>query len=217
MLTHICLSLAYPSITKPLLFSYKSPSFWLISAYHSLLIDLLTHSLLILCLSHCLLITYKPPIVLLPIPSSFTNIAYSPPCVYKLLLAVCQCKQSVPCFKAVLKMSLSFCCALSVHFCQPLSSLWVWYISSAGLKTQYLQVYLSYSSTSLCPRLKWSPGHISVVLLCLCKLEEPLLFCCINPLGVVPSLVQLLSHTTQANHYSFFVFRCCVWVVELVF
>ena len=42
MLTHTCLSLAYPSITKPLLFSYKSPSFWLISAYHSLLIDLLT-------------------------------------------------------------------------------------------------------------------------------------------------------------------------------
>ena len=39
-------------------------------------------------------------------------------------------------------------------------------------------------------------------------------FCCINPLGVVPPLVQLLSSTAQANHYSFFIFRCCVWVVE---
>ena len=73
----------------------------------------------------------------------------------------------------------------------------------------------SYSSASLCPRLKRSPSLIPVVLFRLCKPEEPLLFCCINPLGVVPSLVQLLSSTMQANHYSFFVFRCCVWIVEL--
>ena len=83
MLTHTCLSLAYLSITKPLFFSYKSPSFWLISAYHSLLINLLTghHPCLLISLLipysymliPCLLIDYKAPIVLLQIPykSSF--------------------------------------------------------------------------------------------------------------------------------------------------
>ena len=56
-------------------------------------------------------------------PPFFYKYCLLPPCVYKLLLAVCQCKQSVPCFKAVPKMSLSLYCALSVCFCQPLSSL----------------------------------------------------------------------------------------------
>ena len=109
LLTHFCLLfLAY----------------W--SAYWSspLLTDQLTHSLLICAypiaywlLTNPLLFSYQSPLLL--------QILLTPPYVYKLLLAVCQCKQSVPCFKVVLKTSLSLYCALSVRFCQPLSSLWV--------------------------------------------------------------------------------------------
>ena len=76
----------------------------------------------------CLLFDYKAPIVLLHIPYKsplLLQILLTPPYVYKLLLVVCQCKQSVPCFKVVLKTSLTLYCALSVHFCHPLSSLWV--------------------------------------------------------------------------------------------
>ena len=76
----------------------------------------------------CLVINYKAPIVLLPIPYQsplLLPILLTSPCVYKLLLAVCQCKQPVLCFKAVPKTSSSLYCAVSVHFCQPLSSLWV--------------------------------------------------------------------------------------------
>ena len=68
-------------------------------------------------LTNPLLFSYQSPLLL--------QILLTPPYVYKLLLAVCQCKQSVPCFKVVLKTSLSLYCALSVCFCQPLSSLWV--------------------------------------------------------------------------------------------
>ena len=74
----------------------------------------------------CLLIDYKAPIVLLPIPYKaplLLQMLLTSPYVYKLLLAVCQCKQSVPCFKAIPKTSLSLYCTLSVRFCQSLSSL----------------------------------------------------------------------------------------------
>ena len=58
-------------------FCLPFPAYW--SAYWSslLLTDQFTH----MCLSHCLVITYKPDIVLLPIPPSFTNTAYSPLCI----------------------------------------------------------------------------------------------------------------------------------------
>ena len=135
MLTHICLSHCLLIDYKAPIILLPIPSFWLISAYHSLLIDLLTDHPP--CLLISLLIPYsymliplltdwlQSPYCSLTNPPFFYKYCLLPPCVYKLLLAVCQCKQSVPCFKSVLKMSLSLYCALSVCFCQPLSSLWV--------------------------------------------------------------------------------------------
>ena len=69
-LQSLCNCLTNPTASDSFLLTVPAYSFAYWSAY-----SLLTH----ICLPHCLLIAYKAPIVVLPIPASFTNLAYSPP------------------------------------------------------------------------------------------------------------------------------------------